>query len=249
MSFIIACIISIPIIIWFLSLEENKSVLPKTKPNLPKDIKSAANDTIYKTADLRIIRDELNLIDLSTISREKLLRKLQRLDSKIPDQDFFDYNALMEQLSFDNFKQAVQQLKDILNSADLESRTTISNDELLSPIDNVPNQTEYEEDDDTIMETATIAGALLGEDNSKEYRIKQKREKLANLQREHEFAKGFAPNWDPSEGLYSKYDDEEKYLDAKILEVKQKNLSYDMYLSEEEKQMFKDDTSSGYWED
>lgn len=260
MEFIIDCIIAIFVIaglisflFWLLSLEENSSVVPSKKPNLPKDTNDTSNEVICRTSDLKIFRDELNLIDLSTISKERLLRKLQKMDSKISDQAPFDYNALIQELSFDNFKQIVQQLKDILNSTDLELRTTISNDELLSPINDAPSQTEYEDDknfdDSAIMGMATVAGALFGEDNSKNRRIKQKHENLAKLRREHGFAKGYAPNWDPSEGLYSKYSDEEKYLDAKIEESKQKNLSYDMYLSEDEKRMFKDDISPGYWED
>lgn len=272
MEFIIDCIIAIFVIVgcflflfWLLSQEEKSSVVPSKKPNLPKDTNHVSNDTIYKTSDLKIIRDDLNSIDLSIISQKRLLLRLKNLDSKVPNQDFFDYKALIEQLTFGDFKKALQQAKDILNSLDLENKTVITHKELLDTIDKtgmtslmneieehetLEDTNDYEDfDDSEIIEMSAVAGALFGEENSKNQRIKQKREKLAKLQREHGFTKGFALNWDPSEGLYSKYNDEEKYLDAKIEETKQKNLSYDMYLSEDEKRMFKDDISPGYWEE
>ena len=158
----------------------------------------------------------------------------------------------------------VQQARDILNSLDLDNRKTVTQKELLDSIDKtgitsfvqemeengiLEDDDDFEDEvNDEISGLRTIAGAIFGDDN-KTQRIRQKRELLAKLQREHGFAKGYAPNWDSSEGLYSKYDDEEKYLDAKIEEVKQKNLSYDMYLTEEEKRIFKDDTSPGYWDE
>lgn len=254
-SFIIAVIISIIFFCWLYSPEI--ATATQQKPNLPKDFEPTPIDAIHQAADLRIIRDELNSIDLSIISKKPLLYRLRKLDEKVPNQDFFDYNDLMEQISYEEFLKALQQAKDILNSLDLDNRTTITQKELLDSIDKTPQpqeiakerfEDENEEDfEDTISGLATIAGALFC-DGDKTHRINQKRELLAKLQREHGFAKGYAPNWDPSEGLYSKYDDEEKYLDARIEEVKQKNLSYDMYLTEDEKRMFKDDTSPGYWE-
>ena len=66
--------------------------------------------------------------------------------------------------------------------------------------------------------------------------------------REHEFQRGYLPYWDSEERLYDKYKgDEEKQLDAKILELESKNLSHDMYLSEREKEIFEDDTDGGMW--
>lgn len=253
--FIIAVIISIIFFCWLYSPEI--STATQRKSNLPKDFEPTPIDAIHQAADLRILREGLNSIDLSAISKEKLIYKLKKIDEKVPNQDFFDYNALMEQISYEEFLKALQQAKDILNSLDLDNRTTVTQKELLDSIDETSGVQEiteegFEDDEedfeDEISGLATIAGAIFGDDN-KTQRINQKRELLAKLQREHGFAKSYAPNWDPSEGLYSKYDDEEKYLDAKIEEVKQKNLSYDMYLTEEEKRMFKDDTSPGYWEE
>lgn len=229
------------------------------------NFEQASIETIYQASDLRIIRDELNSIDLSVISKKRLLYRLEKLDTKVPNQDFFDYNALMEQLSYEEFIKALQQAKDILNGLDLNNKTTITHKELLDSIDKTgitslmqeieeegmfedAEEEDFEEDDENgILGLAAIAGAILGDETAKQQRIRQKREILAKLQREHGFAKGYAPNWDPSESLYSKYTDEEKYLDAKIEEVKHKNLSYDMYLTEDEKRMFKDDISPGYW--
>lgn len=240
------------------------STATSKKPNLPKDFEPTPIDAIHQAADLRILRDELNSMDLSIISKKRLLYRLKKIDEKVPNQDFFDYNALIEQISYEEFLKALQQAKDILNSLNLDNRTTVTQKELLDSIDKTgitslvqemeenemlkDDEEDFEEDEDESLGLATIAGAIFGDDD-KERRIKQKREILAKLQREHGFAKGYAPNWDTSEGLYSKYDDEEKYLDARIEEVKQKNLSYDMYLTEDEKRMFKDDTSPGYLEE
>ena len=261
-SFIIAVIISIIFCYW-LNTPDKSTATPK-KPNLPKDFEPTPIDTIHQASDLKIIRDELNSIDLSIISKKRLIYNLKKIDEKVPNQDFFDYNALMEQISYEEFLKALQQAKDILNSLDLDNRKTVTQKELLDSIDKTgitslvqemeengmleDDEEDFKQEEDESLGLATIAGAIFG-DNDKTHRIKQKRELLAKLQREYRFAKGYAPNWDPSEGLYSIYDDEEKYLDAKIEEVKQKNLSYDMYLTEEEKRMFKDDTSSGYWEE
>lgn len=260
--FIIVVIISVIFCYWLNTPE--KSTTPPKKPKLPKDFEPTPINTIHQASDLRIFRDELNSIDLSIISKKRLLYRLKKIDEKVPNQDLFDYNALIEQISYEEFLKVVQQARDILNSLDLDNRKTVTQKELLDSIDKtgitsfvqemeengiLEDDDDFEDEvNDEISGLRTIAGAIFGDDN-KTQRIRQKRELLAKLQREHGFAKGYAPNWDSSEGLYSKYDDEEKYLDAKIEEVKQKNLSYDMYLTEEEKRIFKDDTSPGYWDE
>lgn len=71
----------------------------------------------------------------------------------------------------------------------------------------------------------------------KHQRIKRLKNEVNHLDNEYKFERGFDPDWDEDEYLSSKYKgvDEEKYLKARKEELKQKNLSYDNYLTPEER--------------
>ena len=210
------------------------------------------------------MREILNSINFQTATKSQLINALEKIANG-------DCPLQLESLKQENFqaiKEGMIEMRDRLNSMNLESMNSISSRELLkdsltdeqlekaqddinNKLINNNNPTAeaspeyYDESSDSRDIGSEILAALSG--GSKQDRIKRKRKELEKLEREHKFQRGFIPYWDSEERLYDNERDEEKYLDAKILELKEKNLSHDMYLTEEEKRIYDDDTDGGMW--
>lgn len=220
-------------------------------------------DEKVSVEDYKKSKEILNSVDLETISTRDALNQIVDKLAEIDNSKFRDE---VKKVDFNILKTSLIEMRDCINSMDLDSKTAISTRELYqgkltdeemkraeNKVNGVNKPKQSFFDYYLNPENAGIYDINADEDfitdsDSKSRRIKKKRDLLTRLEREHGFAMGYAPNWDSSEGLYAKYNDEEKYLDAKIEEVKQKNLSYDMYLTEDEKRIYKDDISPDYWE-
>ena len=184
----------------------------------------------------------MNSINFNSVTKSELHRAID----KLAQLDSAEFSAELKQVDFALLKEAMREMRDNLNSIELkESMTTrefyqdVLTDEQMEQAESEINNSNES------SETENGFASLFFDD--KATRIKKKREKLEKLEREHEFQRGYLPYWDSEERLYDKYNDEEKYLDAKILELESKNLSHDMYLSEREKEIFEDDTEGGMW--
>ena len=207
---------------------------------MPKDfdIDEKIDVEIYRKS-----REILNSINFNSVTKSELHRAID----KLAQLDSAEFSAELKQVDFALLKEAMKEMRDNLNSMDLkESMTTrefyqdVLSDEEMEQAESEINNL------DESSEKGNGFASLFFDD--KATRIKKKREKLEKLEREQEFQRGYLPYWDSEERLYDKYKgDEEKQLDAKILELESKNLSHDMYLSEREKEIFEDDIDGGMW--
>ena len=198
------------------------------------DIDEKINAEIYiKT------REILNAINFNCVTKYQLHRAIDKLAQLDSD----EFSTELKQVDFNLLKEAMKEMRDNLNSMEIKTsmttrefyQNTLSNEQIELAEYGLNNQ----------EQNAELVGFVL---NDKENRIKEKRKKLEKLEQEHGFQRGYIPYWDSEEHLYDKYNnDEEKYLDAKILELEAKNISHDMYLSESEKEIHDDDTEGGMW--
>ena len=207
---------------------------------MPKDfdIDEKIDVEIYRKS-----REILNSINFNCVTKSELHRAID----KLAQLDSAEFSAELKQVDFALLKEAMKEMSDNLNSMDLKESMTTREfyQDVLS--DEEMEQAESEMNNSNESSTTENGFASLFFDD-KATRIKKKREKLEKLEREHEFQRGYLPYWDSEERLYDKYKgDEEKQLDAKILELESKNLSHDMYLSEREKEIFEDDIDGGMW--
>ena len=86
---------------------------------------------IYNTADLKIIRDMLNKIDISSMNKSQLLDYCNEIENKISDSA--DLLPTVANFTSDKqFRKAVSILKQILNKAPLDKTSTMTMDTLLS---------------------------------------------------------------------------------------------------------------------
>lgn len=255
-------IIAIGYFIFKASEALDESTPTSTKKPLPKpkkvDIDKQGSVESYIKA-----KEILNSVDFNNITRTELNKVIDRL-SEI---DSSEFSESIKSVEFNLLKTTLIEARDILNSKDLGNKTTISTrefyqgtltDEQMEEAEIKVNKVlnpDIDENDIDNMDTEELENcinnwvplALLPIDD-KAIRIKKKRELVEKLEKEHGFQRGYIPYWDAEEHLYDKYKgDEEKYLDAKIMELQEKNHSHDMYLSGQEKEIFKDDTEGGMW--
>ena len=90
-----------------------------------------SENQIYNTDDLKIIRDMLNKIEISSMNKSQLLDYCNEIENKISD----SADLLPTVANFTSDKQfckAVSILKQILNKAPLDKASTITMDTLLS---------------------------------------------------------------------------------------------------------------------
>lgn len=215
--------------------------------------------------DLIENRDILNSINFETATKSEIYRALNKIGANSPKQ----LEIMKRTVDFQVLKQGMIEERDKLNSMDLESMKSMSirelnkdklTDEQLEKAQNDSNQelidyvqgTSYQDTQDSDYDNNVgdiIGGAILSAfvGDSKQERIKKKRKIVEELDREHKFQRGYLPYWDSEEHLYENESDEERYLDGKITELRDKNLSHDMYLSEEEKEIYGDDMDGGMW--
>ena len=207
---------------------------------MPKDF------DIDEKIDVEIYRKSkviLNSINFNSVTKSELHRAID----KLAQLDSAEFSAELKQVDFALLKEAMKEMRDNLNSMDLKESMTTREfyQDVLSDEEMEQAESEINNSDES-SKTENGFASLFFDD--KATRIKKKREKLEKLEREHEFQRGYLPYWDSEERLYDKYKgDEEKQLDAKILELESKNLSHDMYLSEREKEIFEDDTDGCMW--
>ena len=208
-------------------------------------------------------RDILNSVDFKRATRFDLYRLIDVL----AEVEGSEVAEALKRADINVLRETLIESRDILNSKDLENRSSMSTrefykgtltDKQLEEAERKVNKAlnpDIDEDDIDNMDIEELEDsinnwtplAMLSFDD-KATRIKKKRELVERLEKEHGFQRGYIPYWDTEEHLYDKYKgDEEKYLDAKIVELQEKNRSHDMYLSEQEKEIFKDDTEGGMW--
>ena len=233
-------------------LDEDAPIITKKSIPTPKkiDIDEQSSIESYIKA-----RDILNAVDFERATRFDLYRLIDVLE----EVEGSEVAEALKKADINLLRESLVEARDILNSKDLESKTTISTREFYKgtltdeqmeeaeiKVNRVLNSDEeYDEDlDDINIETlgnrikvgVPLAILSIGD---KSTRIKKKRELVEKLEREHGFQRGYIPSWDTEERLYDKYKgDEEKYLDAKIVELQEKNLSHDMYLTDDEKNLW-----------
>ena len=255
-------IILIGYFIFKASVALDESTPTSTKKPLPKPKKVDIDEEVSVESYIKA-REILNSVDFNNITRTELNKVIDRL-SEI---DSSEFSESIKAVEFNLLKTTLIEARDILNSKDLESKTTISTrefykgtltDEQMEEAEVKVNRalnSDIDEKDVDNMDVVELENcinnwtplALLSIDD-KATRIKKKRELVERLEKEHGFQRGYIPSWDAEEHLYDKYKgDEEKYLDAKIVELQEKNRSHDMYLSEQEREIFKDDTEGGMW--
>lgn len=248
-----------------ISIIFNTKLLFSSDDNVKKELVDI--DKQESIEDYIKMRDILNTINFQTATKFQLVDALE----KIAEGDFPLQLERLKQESFQAIKEGMLEMRDQLNSMDLESMTSISARELLKDSltdeqiekaqddinnellrNNEPTADIYEYYDDSQEDNNEessfgydVLTAFLG--GSKQDRIKRKRKEVEKLEREHKFQRGFVPYWDSEEHLYENKRDEEKYLDAKALELREKNLSHDMYMTEKEKRIYGDDTDGGMW--
>ncbi|MCM1009337.1 MAG: hypothetical protein NC390_00475 [Fusobacterium sp.] len=226
----------------------------------PKNAKEIDIDQKISVEDYKKTKEILNSIDLERISFKTELYKIIDQLAVIGNSEFKED---VKQVDFNTLKASLIEMRDSINKLNLDSTTAISTREMyqgtltdeqmeeaevkVNGIDTeeIDDEELYEEDE--VLEAGFIAGVADTLSDSKNNRIKKKREQLKKLQREHGFQRGYLPFWDSEEHLYDKETDEEKYLDGKILELKEKNLSHDMYMTEDEKRIYNDDSDNGMW--
>lgn len=228
MEFIIL-IISIILINNFIS--ENRKQNQTKKINIDEKI---SVENYKKTKAI------LNSINFNTITRAELNKIIDKL-AQIDNSEFYEE---VKNTDFTILKSSLIEMRDSINAIDLDSKTAISTrelykdvltDEQMEQAEDKINHVEQQEDENLIDDIVigTLASMHI---NNKDNRIENKRKLLQDLEREHKFQRGYMPYWDTEERLYDKYkNDKEKYLDAKIRELKGKNLSQDMYITEDEK--------------
>ena len=207
---------------------------------MPKDfdIDEKINVEIYRKS--KVILNSINFNSVTKSELHRAIDKLAQLDSA-------EFSTELKQVDFALLKEAMKEMRDNLNSMDLKESMTTREfyQDVLSDEEMEQAESEINNSDESFEAENGFASLFF---DDKATRIKKKREKLEKLEREHEFQRGYLPYWDSEERLYDKYKgDEEKQLDAKILELESKNLSHDMYLSEREKEIFEDDTDGGMW--
>lgn len=200
----------------------------------------------------------LNSIDFNHITKSEI----HVIIDKLAEIDGSEFSTELKNVEFHLLKSSLIEWRDAINSMDLNSKDSIStrelykdqlSDEQMEHVQRKYNEgrVDYREDDNSeenfeeVAEMGILTSFFIEDKNE---RIKKKREQVAKLEREHSFQRHYLPYWDSEERLYDKNkDDEESYLDAKIIELEAKNLSHDMYLTEEEKEIYEDDTDGGIW--
>lgn len=202
-------------------------------------------------------RDILNSVDFNGITKSEL----NKLIDELAEIDNSEFDENLKNVDFKLLKESLIEARDILNSKDLDSRTTMTTREFYQGFLTDEQMEEAQIKVNQALNSEVEDREFVGFENkindnpssfaffdNKEKRIKKKRKLLEELEREHGFQRGYLPYWDSEEHLYDKYKgDEEKYLDAKILELRSKNISHDTYLSESEKEIYDDDADGGMW--
>jgi hypothetical protein len=185
------------------------------------------------------IRNAINSIDINTVNSRNLELKLVEIEDKADMRIFRTSETTIEYL---------KEMKQKLNSANLDNRRSISLQELFGVDENDAQEyeneymnTESQENEEPIdlnnvSELAFGAvGYIAGEALNKHNRIKKLKKEVQQLDNKYKFERGYAPDWDEDEHLSAEYkNDEEKYLKARKEELQRKNLAYDQYLEPDE---------------
>ncbi len=209
----------------------------------------------------------LNSVELEKISTRYALNQIV---DKLAEIDNSEFCEAVKKVDFNTLKASLIEMRDCINAMDLDSQTAISTRELYQgtltdeqmkeaedKINGIePKQSFWEKfwgyysapENAFLYDMMEEKEEVIFNSYNKNQRIKKKHAQVEKLEQEHKFQRGYIPYWDTEEQLYDKYkNDEEKYLDAKFLELKEKNLSHDMYMTEDEKRIYGDDIDGGMW--
>ena len=207
------------------------------KSSVPKNafFDQVTIDEEIDTAQFIKIRDAINSMKMEYITEGNLHLKLCEIEDKADMRIFREPDTTLDSL---------KELKRLLNSKDLDNRKTITLRELFEITDK--DAEEYEQtymsdnEDITLSKTDELAigyaGYKIASELDKRNRVDKLRKEVQELDKEYRFERGFDPDWDEEEHLSSRYNNEEDYLNARKEELKQKNISYDSYLSPEERE-------------
>ena len=219
----------------------------KTKP---KKVKNPFTDNVNIDEPVTVepfikVRDAITAVGINTITPANLYAKLNEIEN-IAGMKIFRKETTSVQ--------SLKELHTALTHIDLNSRETVTLQELFDVDED--DAYEYEKKYNPIpgkdyskktkkakkedLTTAESIGIVAGTNAALNYidkknRINKKKKEVEDLENEYRFEKGFDPDFDEDEGLSSNIKDEEKYLDARKQELREKNMSYDQYLTPEER--------------